>query len=122
VRDWMTEDPRVARPGTASAEADLMMLEQGCHHLPVVDEADRPVGVVGMRAVVSTRARETEAGPECEGTLLAGLESARWLERRQLPRLLPPGVACRLAGQRESPLCGGFLVWAGQDSNLRPWD
>ena len=53
VRDWMTKDPRVARKETAAAEAALMMVEQGCHHLPVVDEANRPVGIVGMRAVVS---------------------------------------------------------------------
>jgi CBS domain-containing protein len=29
-----------------------MMVEQGCHHLPVVENG-RPVGVIGMRAVVS---------------------------------------------------------------------
>jgi CBS domain-containing protein len=52
VRDWMTPDPRVARPNTAAEEAALMMVEQGCHHLPVVDEG-RPVGMVGMRSVVS---------------------------------------------------------------------
>jgi CBS domain-containing protein len=52
VRDWMTPDPRVARPTTAAEEAALMMVEQGCHHLPVVDDG-RPVGMVGMRSVVS---------------------------------------------------------------------
>jgi signal-transduction protein with cAMP-binding, CBS, and nucleotidyltransferase domain len=29
-----------------------MMVEQGCHHLPVVDDG-WPVGMVGMRSVVS---------------------------------------------------------------------
>ena len=52
VREWMTSDPRVARPDTPAGEAALIMMEEGCHHLPVV-ENDRPVGVVGMRAVVS---------------------------------------------------------------------
>lgn len=52
VREWMTPDPRVARLDTPAAEAALMMVEQGCHHLPVVKD-DRPVGVVGMRSVVS---------------------------------------------------------------------
>ena len=52
VCEWMTADPRVARPTTAAEEAALMMVEQGCHHLPVVDEG-RPVGMVGMRSVVS---------------------------------------------------------------------
>jgi CBS domain-containing protein len=52
VREWMTPDPRVARLDTPAAEAALMMVEQGCHHLPVVKDG-RPVGVVGMRSVVS---------------------------------------------------------------------
>jgi CBS domain-containing protein len=52
VRDWMSPDPRVARADTPAAEAALMMVEQGCHHLPVVDNG-RAIGVVGMRAVVS---------------------------------------------------------------------
>ena len=52
VREWMTPDPRVARADTAAEEAALLMVEQGCHHLPVVENG-RPIGVVGMRAVVS---------------------------------------------------------------------
>jgi CBS domain-containing protein len=52
VREWMTSDPRVARADTPAEEAALMMVEQGCHHLPVVENG-RPIGVVGMRAVVS---------------------------------------------------------------------
>lgn len=53
VREWMTADPRVVRPDTLAAEAALIMIEQGCHHLPVVEENCRLVGLVGMRAVVS---------------------------------------------------------------------
>ena len=52
VREWMTPHPRVARPETPAEEAALIMVEQGCHHLPVV-EGERPVGLVGMRSVVS---------------------------------------------------------------------
>jgi len=52
VREWMTPDPRVARPETPAEEAALIMVEQGCHHLPVV-EGERPVGLVGVRSVVS---------------------------------------------------------------------
>jgi CBS domain-containing protein len=48
----MSADPRVALPDTPIEEAALMMVEQGCHHLPVV-EKDRPIGLIGMRAVVS---------------------------------------------------------------------
>jgi signal-transduction protein with cAMP-binding, CBS, and nucleotidyltransferase domain len=52
VREWMSGDPRVALADTPAEEAALMMVEQGCHHLPVVENG-RPIGVVGMRAVVS---------------------------------------------------------------------
>jgi CBS domain-containing protein len=52
VRQWMTASPRVARADTRAGEAALIMVEQGCHHLPVVDGEGRPIGVVGMRAVV----------------------------------------------------------------------
>jgi signal-transduction protein with cAMP-binding, CBS, and nucleotidyltransferase domain len=52
VREWMTPDPRAALPETAAEEAALIMVEQRCHHLPVVENG-RPVGLVGMRAVVS---------------------------------------------------------------------
>jgi CBS domain-containing protein len=53
VRTWMTPDPCVARADTPAEEAALIMVEQGCHHLPVVDTDGRPIGVVGMRSVVS---------------------------------------------------------------------
>jgi CBS domain-containing protein len=52
VRHWMSPDPRVAHADTPASEAALMMVEEGCHHLPVVDDG-RAIGVVGMRAVVS---------------------------------------------------------------------
>jgi CBS domain-containing protein len=52
VRAWMSDEPRVAVAQTPAEEAALMMVEQGCHHLPVVEKG-RPVGVVGLRAVVS---------------------------------------------------------------------
>jgi CBS domain-containing protein len=52
VREWMSSDPRVALVDTPAEEAALMMVEQGCHHLPVVENG-RPIGLVGMRAVVS---------------------------------------------------------------------
>ena len=52
VREWMSADPRVALPDTPAEEAALMMVEQACHHLPVLD-GNRPIGLIGMRAVVS---------------------------------------------------------------------
>src|SRR5262245_18857388 len=62
ARTWMTPNPRVARVDTPAEEAALMMIEQRCHHLPVVDADDRPVGVVGMRSVVSRTIDPTGSG------------------------------------------------------------
>jgi CBS domain-containing protein len=51
VRDWMTAEPATASRDTPTDEAARLMLAGGFHHLPVVED-ERPVGVVGLRAVV----------------------------------------------------------------------
>lgn len=51
VRDWMSAAPVTAAPELPADEAARLMLSGGFHHLPVM-EHDRPVGVVGLRAVV----------------------------------------------------------------------
>ena len=51
VREWMTAEPLAVTPDAPLEEAALLMTEHGIHHLPVV-EGERPVGVVGWRAVV----------------------------------------------------------------------
>ena len=51
IREWMTGEPTTAASDTPAADAARMMLRGGYHHLPVV-EGERPVGVVGLRAVI----------------------------------------------------------------------
>ena len=52
VREWMTAEP-VTLPGTAGAQAAvLLMNEHGIHHLPVVEHG-RPVGILGYRQAVA---------------------------------------------------------------------
>jgi CBS domain-containing protein len=51
VRDWMTAEPVTAPRDMPVDEAAHAMLAGGFHHLPVVED-ERPVGVVGLRAVV----------------------------------------------------------------------
>jgi CBS domain-containing protein len=51
VREWMSEAPVTAAPDLPVDEAARLMLNSGFHHLPVA-ENERPVGVVGLRAVV----------------------------------------------------------------------
>jgi CBS domain-containing protein len=53
VRSWMTERPVTVDGETAVDEAARLMLAGGFHHLPVVD-GERPVGVLGLRAVIGT--------------------------------------------------------------------
>ena len=51
VRDWMSPAPVTAEPELPADEAARLMLNGGFHHLPVTED-NRPVGVVGLRAVV----------------------------------------------------------------------
>jgi CBS domain-containing protein len=51
IREWMTSEPSAAASETPAAEATRIMLRGGFHHLPVV-EGERPIGVVGLRAVI----------------------------------------------------------------------
>ena len=56
VREWMSAAPVTAERDLPADEAARRMLEGGFHHLPVI-ENDRPVGVVGLRSVVSALRR-----------------------------------------------------------------
>jgi CBS domain-containing protein len=52
VREWMTESPVTAPPELPVDAGARLMLSGGFHHLPIT-EKERPVGVVGLRSVVS---------------------------------------------------------------------
>jgi CBS domain-containing protein len=56
VRDWMSDAPVTAERDLPIDEAARLMLQGGFHHLPVT-ENERPVGVVGLRSVVSSLRR-----------------------------------------------------------------
>jgi CBS domain-containing protein len=51
VREWMSAEPTAVAPDTPADEAARAMLAGGFHHLPVTQEG-RPVGVIGLRAVI----------------------------------------------------------------------
>ena len=51
VREWMSAAPVSAAPDLPADEAARLMVKGGFHHLPVTED-ERPVGVVGLRAVV----------------------------------------------------------------------
>jgi CBS domain-containing protein len=47
----MSPAPVTAAPELPADEAARLMLDGGFHHLPITED-ERPVGVVGLRAVV----------------------------------------------------------------------
>ena len=56
VRQWMTAEPIAVSAKTTLQAAAIVMTEHNIHHLPVVEE-ERPVGMVGMRDVLGSRAQ-----------------------------------------------------------------
>ena len=51
VRHWMSAEPTTVGPDALADEAARAMLAGGFHHLPVIRDG-RPVGVIGLRAVI----------------------------------------------------------------------
>ena len=60
VRQWMTAEPIAVSAETTLETARVLMTEHDIHHLPVV-EGERPIGMVGLRAVAHSSA---SAGPD----------------------------------------------------------
>jgi len=54
ARQWMTADPIAVAAEFPVGAAAILMTEHHIHHLPVVD-GERPIGIVGMREVASSR-------------------------------------------------------------------
>jgi CBS domain-containing protein len=52
VSECMTPDPVAVHPKEPISGAVRRMEEGGYRHLPVVDEADRPVGILSVRRIV----------------------------------------------------------------------
>jgi signal-transduction protein with cAMP-binding, CBS, and nucleotidyltransferase domain len=49
VSAWMTHDPESIGPEDSTSHAASVMIHGGFRHLPVVDEAGRPIGIVSIR-------------------------------------------------------------------------
>jgi CBS domain-containing protein len=52
ARDFMTSDPACCRPHTMLDQVAKMMVQYDCGEIPILDIADRPVGVVTDRDIV----------------------------------------------------------------------
>ncbi len=56
VSQFMTSRVRTARPDQGLEEIRQMLLEERCHHIPIVDEG-RPVGMISARDLVRVSRR-----------------------------------------------------------------
>ncbi len=71
VADVMTRDPVTVRAATPLADAVRVMEEAGVNRLPVVDERDRPIGILARDDVLHAlvRAVRAEGLPSADGIL-----------------------------------------------------
>ena len=53
ARDVMTPDPACCSPHTSIDQVAKMMIQNNCGEIPIVDAANRPLGVVTDRDIVS---------------------------------------------------------------------
>ncbi len=53
VWEFMTPDPVVVRPTTPVGEVLEKFSELGIRHLPVVDEENKPVGIISVRDILA---------------------------------------------------------------------
>ena len=52
ARDVMTPDPVCCSPGATLDQVAQLMAENNCGEIPIIDTADRPVGVITDRDIV----------------------------------------------------------------------
>src|SRR5262245_59663836 len=52
ARDLMTDAPACCSPETTLDQVAKMMVENDCGEIPIVDRADRPIGVITDRDIV----------------------------------------------------------------------
>ena len=50
----MTRDIKTVKPSSTLAEAAKIMIEMEVRHIPVVDEAGRPVGILSIRDLIES--------------------------------------------------------------------
>lgn len=60
AREVMTPDPACCSPDTPLDQVARMMVQHNCGEIPVIDRANRPVGVVTDRDIVCRSVAESE--------------------------------------------------------------
>ena len=54
LKEIMTRDIKTVKPSSTLAEAAKIMIEMEVRHIPVVDEAGRPVGMLSIRDLIES--------------------------------------------------------------------
>ncbi|MCT4357089.1 CBS domain-containing protein [Streptomyces sp. Je 1-79] len=96
VADLMTPTAVAVQPGTSFKEIARLLDEYGITAVPVVDEANRPIGVVSEADLL--RRHGTKDGPSTAGAMMSSpvvvarpswtaVEAARLMERHRVKRL-----------------------------------
>ena len=87
VSKVMTAEVRTAAPGSTLAEIGEMLVEERCHHVPILD-GDRVVGMVSSRDLVdAARARDADTLSDSE----AGAVTAAEVMSTDLQTIEPDG-------------------------------
>ena len=60
AREVMTPDPACCSPDTPLDQVARMMVQHNCGEIPVIDRANRPIGVVTDRDIVCRSVAESE--------------------------------------------------------------
>jgi CBS domain-containing protein len=116
VREIMTSNPACCLPGSSLQEVAKMMVDCDCGEIPVVDEQNRPVGVVtdrdiATRAVAqgmdvcSATAGSVMSTPVLTVTPQDSLESVRRVmeenQVRRVPVVDTDGACCGIVAQAD---------------------
>ncbi|MDT9691262.1 CBS domain-containing protein [Streptomyces sp. P9(2023)] len=107
VADLMTPTAVAVQPGTPFKEIARLLDEYGITAVPVVDEADRPIGVVSEADLL--RRHTAKDGPSTAGAMMSSpvvvarpswtaVEAARLMERHRVKRLPVVDADGRLIG------------------------
>ena len=78
ARDIMTPNPACCSPNTMLDQVAKMMVQNNCGEIPVVDTANRPIGVVTDRDIVCRAVAEGEnpSGYPAENVMTASVVTA----------------------------------------------
>src|SRR6476660_5222539 len=100
ARDVMTADPACCSPHTSIVQVAKMMIQNDCGEIPIVDVADRPIGVVTDRDIVCRIVAEEKnpTGHPIDSCMTTGIITVRvddsldqviaTMERYQIRRVL----------------------------------